>query len=379
MAKNSLKARIGAAAFTFRGYNITNLGRSAELLRHAVYGPTVERYLREAGDICASVVGRNVDLVDRVRREEETSLHTYDEAISLIAAMCLAHIRLLEEFFGIAYRDVRMAYGYSLGELTALVASGVYELQHAMRVPLSVAADCVAMAEGVTMGVLFSRGPVLDLNDVQRLCLRITAEGRGVIAMSAYLAPNPVLVLGQGPTIDRFSELMHDVFPDRVYLRKNNEHWPPMHTPLVWRRNINTRAGIMMHTLPGGMRKPDPPIFSLVTGKMDYTDTNARAIIYRWVDQPQRLWDAVYETLATGIKTVVHVGPDPNLIPATYQRLSDNVNAQLSGYSPSSLGLRAMAVARPWLTAVLPSRTALLRAPLVEHIILEDWLIEHQP
>ena len=36
----------------------------------------------------------------------------------------------------------------------------------------------------------------------------------------------------------------------------------------------------------------------------------------------------------------------------------------------------ARAVRRPWLTAVLPSRTALLRAPAVNHIILEDWLLE---
>jgi hypothetical protein len=35
----------------------------------------------------------------------------------------------------------------------------------------------------------------------------------------------------------------------------------------------------------------------------------------------------------------------------------------------------ARAVRRPWLTALLPSRTALLRAPTVEHIILEDWLL----
>jgi hypothetical protein len=32
---------------------------------------------------------------------------------------------------------------------------------------------------------------------------------------------------------------------------------------------------------------------------------------------------------------------------------------------------------RPWLSAVLPSRTALLRAPLINQIILEDWLLAH--
>src|SRR5436190_15867363 len=116
MPKNYLTGRIASAAFAFRGYNVTNLGRSHELLAHAVYGPTVEQYLREASEICSSVVGRNVDLVARVQRQEETSVETYDEAISLIAAMQLAQVRLLEEFFDIHYSDVPLAYGYSLGE-----------------------------------------------------------------------------------------------------------------------------------------------------------------------------------------------------------------------------------------------------------------------
>jgi [acyl-carrier-protein] S-malonyltransferase len=378
---NPLQERLASTAFAFRGYNVTNLGRSRELLAQQQYGPIVERYLTEVSQICHDVTGRQVDLPARVRRNEETTLDSYAEAISLIVAMSLAQIELLEKFFDAPYRQSRMAYGYSLGELTAITAGGVFALREVLKLPLTMADDCVALAEDVTMGVLFSRGPLLDLETVARLCLTINAEGEGVIGVSSHLAPNTVLLLGQGTTIDRFNQRMHDLFPARVYLRKNKDRWPPMHTPLVWERNINTRCGIMMHTLPGGMQKPEPPVFSLVTGKMDYNHANSRWIIYRWIDQPQRLWDAVYETLAAGIKTVIHVGPDPNLIPATYQRLSDNVSAQLTGYSPSSLGLRAMsaAAARPWLTAILPSRMALLRAPLVEHIILEDWLIENQP
>jgi [acyl-carrier-protein] S-malonyltransferase len=34
---------------------------------------------------------------------------------------------------------------------------------------------------------------------------------------------------------------------------------------------------------------------------------------------------------------------------------------------------------RPWLASVLPARASLLRAPFVEHIILEDWLLENAP
>jgi [acyl-carrier-protein] S-malonyltransferase len=185
-------------------------------------------------------------------------------------------------------------------------------------------------------------------------------------------------LLGQNGTIDRFSKQMHDVFPARVYLRKNSDKWPPVHTPLVWEKNIPNRVGVMANTMPGGFTRPMPPVFSLVTGKTSYNDYNAREILVKWVDHPQRLWDAVYETLSTGIESVIHVGPDPNLIPATFNRLRDNVQAQLTGSSLNKLGLRAMARAarRPWLTTLLPSRTALLRAPAVRHIILEDWLLE---
>ncbi len=377
MASNPLE-RLGYTAFAFRGYNTTNLGRTNELLAHPAYGRVVEQYLIDAGEVCADVVHQNVDLVDRVRRNEETKLETYHEALALIVGVELAQIRLLEEFFDIRLNRARMIFGYSLGELTAVIAAGVFEMQEALRLPLSVAADCVALAQNVTMGVLFSRGPLLDFEEAKRLCLKITAEGQGVIAISAFLAPNTVLLLGQNGTIDRFAELMHKVFPARVYLRKNRDPWPPVHTPLVWQRNIPNRVGVLAHTMRGGFTKPNPPVFSLVTGKTSYNDYNSREILNQWIDHPQRLWDAVYETLATGIETVIHVGPSPNLIPATYNRLRDNVQAQLSGNSFNRLGLRAMAsvARRPWLTALLPSRTALLRAPMVEHIVLEDWLLE---
>ena len=79
-----------------------------------------------------------------------------------------------------------------------------------------------------------------------------------------------------------------------------------------------------------------------------------------------------------GVDTVVHVGPEPNLIPATFRRISENVKAQISGASPKSLGLRAVStIWRPWLASWLSSKSALLRAPNVEHVILEDWLLEN--
>jgi [acyl-carrier-protein] S-malonyltransferase len=114
-----------------------------------------------------------------------------------------------------------------------------------------------------------------------------------------------------------------------------------------------------------------------VTGEASYGEHNSRELIHRWVDHPQRLWEIVYKVLADGIETVVHVGPNPNLLPATFRRLSSNIVTQTKG----SLRLRTFArfVRRPWLTRLLPSSAVLLRAPFVQQIILEDWLLEHAP
>jgi [acyl-carrier-protein] S-malonyltransferase len=75
------------------------------------------------------------------------------------------------------------------------------------------------------------------------------------------------------------------------------------------------------------------------------------------------------------------VGPEPNVIPATFTRLAENVRQQIDGRSLGSYGKRAMTgMARhPWLGPLLPARAALLRAPFVVQITLEDWLIEHAP
>jgi [acyl-carrier-protein] S-malonyltransferase len=365
------------AAFAFRGYNVTNLGRSAEMLAHRVYGPIVERHLRELSEIGSEALRDRVDLIERVRQRRESTLETFGEDICLIVAMELAQLEILERHFDVHWNRAKVCFGYSLGEVTALIAAGVYKAQHVLEPPLVMAKECAELARDCTMGVLFSRGPELSYDSVQRLCLEINAEGQGVIGISAFLSPNTMLLLGQGTTIDRFKQRMKERVSDQVHLRKNEHRWPPLHTPILWQCHLPNRAALQQHIMPGGFIEPKPPVISMVTGKPSYNDYNSRELLNKWVDHPQRLWDVVCETLAAGVETVIHVGPDPNLVPATFQRLSDNVTAQLRGRSPARLGRRAMSriVRRPWLSKVLSNRAILLRAPFVEQVNLEEWLL----
>lgn len=368
-----LKSRLSGAALAFRGYNVTNLGRSHELLAHPAYGTIVKTILDEASQVCAEVINRPVNLVERVQQRREAELDAYGEALALVVAMECAQLRLLSEFHGVDYHDARVSVGFSLGEISALVAGGVFEMTDALRVPLSMADDCAELAKDVTMAVVFSRGELISMEKVTEVCLHLNAENRGVIGVSAHLSPNSFLVIGTNDIVKRFKNHLSEILPHRIYLRVNDHRWPPMHTPIVWQRNVPNRSGVMLHTLPGGFTRPNPQVLSMVTGKLSYHDFNSREIIGRWIDHTQLLWDVVYELLLLGVETIVHIGPEPNIIPATFERLAANVEAQTSG----SRRMRALSavIRRPWLQSLLPRRVALLRAPLIHHVILEDWLL----
>ena len=99
MPKQSLTHRLPATALAFRGYNVTNLGRTGELLAHPALGPTVGRHLASASAVASDLLGRRVDLVADVRAERETTLETYGEALAFILAVEAAQLELLRERF----------------------------------------------------------------------------------------------------------------------------------------------------------------------------------------------------------------------------------------------------------------------------------------
>ncbi len=372
-----LAKQIDNAALAFRGYNVANLGRSAELLANAKYRPVILPYLVEASRVWAESSGREVDLVRRIDSAKETTLEEYAESIAIVMAIEQAQLRLLGEFHDIDFHQSKLSFGFSLGEIAALVAGGCFKLTDALRVPLSMAADSIELARDVTLGILFTRRDELLVDRVEHVLLEINNTGQGVIGISTYLSPNSVLVMGTGTTLEQLKKRLPDIATTGIHLRRNEHRWPPLHTPIVWEKDMTTRAARMLHTLPGGFVAPHPEVLSLVTGRTSYDDFNVREHMIHWIDHTQRLWDVVCEVLGLGIETILHVGPAPNIIPATFNRLAIDVEAQTKG----SRGMRALSavINRPWLSSMLPRRAALLRAPQIKQVILEDWLLEHAP
>lgn len=380
VTKADLTQHIETTALAFRGYDVANLGRSRELLEHSVYGAIVRSTLDQASEICSEVMHTRVDLADFIQAGEKTSLTTFPHDIATIVGMELAQLTLLEEIFEVPIRRSLMTYGYSIGELSALIFGGSYTLEDLLPVPIEMSHDCAELAADTTLGVLFTRGATLRTEDVERLCRAVSGEGNGLIGPSAYLSPNTALLLGQGGTLDRVEQVMADFIPEKVMLRRNPNQWPPLHSPLVWQRHIPNRTALMLYQLKGALTPPSPTVLSMVTGEASHNMVDSRDVLIRWTDHPQRLWDVIDETLSSGVECVIHVGPTPSLIAATFARLENNVIRQM-GQGNKYLhilgrGLASELNRHAWLTRLLPSKAALLRTPYISHVILEDWLLE---
>jgi len=366
--------QLSTTAFVFRGYNVTNMGRTPELLNHPRFGGYVARRLEQCGAIASDVLHRPIDLLGRVSRAEETNLDSYADAIALIMAAEMAQVDILEQEYDVHLASAQYLMGYSLGELTALVAGRCLSLEDALTIPLALSQDIAKLAPTCTLAVIFCRKKSLDAAKVHHLCQEINAEGNGLIGISSILSPNSLIVIGEHDTTTRLHAVLQERVADRVHLKKNPHKWPPMHTPIVWREHINSRASLLMSQMKSGFTAPEPPVLSLVTGACSYDDSNVRELICQWVDKPQHLWQAVYHTLCSGTQSLVHIGPEPNIVPATYSRLAENVQAQVK----ASLSTRALStlVYRPWLNALIGERAYLLRAPTIKQTNLEDWLLD---
>ena len=330
-----LARRIGTAAFAFRGYDVANLGRSPELLDHPAYGPVVAEVLDEASEVCSEAVGPGSTSPPGsgpARRRRWTASRRTSRRSSRWSC---AQVRLLEEFFEVPVRQARLSFGYSIGELSALIVGGVYALEQILPIPLAGAATAPSWPPTPRWASSSPEGPVLPTQDVERLCSAISSQGHGLIGPSAYLSPNTVLLLGQGDTLDRLEAAMGEFLPEqghrsgatRTTGRRCTRRWSGSGTSRTGRRWPST-------TSTGGCGSRRRRCSRASPARPATTSSNSRDLLIRWTDHPQRLWDVIYETLAAGIDLVVHVGPEPNLIPATFERLSNNVLKQMGSRAP---------------------------------------------
>ena len=270
-------------------------------LTHPAFGPIVRATLESASSLCSDALGEKVDLAARILAREPSELSTFVQDIGTVVGMQIAQVRILEEIFDIPVRQARLSFGHSIGELSALVLGGVYEMEQLLPVPLSLATDCAELTADTTMGILSVHGGTLQIEDVEHLCASISRHGSWADrAVDVSLA-----VPGASPWPARHAERCSSTRCVIFFRRASRcgagrTTGRRLHTPIVWERNIPNRTAMAMHHTGGGDRKPTPTVVSCATGTASYDEWNSRAILADWTDHPQRLWDVDGEHAGLG-------------------------------------------------------------------------------
>jgi [acyl-carrier-protein] S-malonyltransferase len=205
----------------------------------------------------------------------------------MIVAADLAQVELLEEFHGVRFREAKLAYGYSLGELSAVACAGVFTMAEVLTCRWPWQKTRRAGRERRDGNLVFPR-PGDRRNGREPVVSADHFGGHGTIAVSAILTPNTYLLLGQNDTIARFKSQMHEVLPDPAHIKINPERWPPLHTPIVRQKHIPDRAAVMMATTR--WTSAALPSCAVARHRRAQLRRLSRTRHLRdWIDHPQRL------------------------------------------------------------------------------------------
>jgi [acyl-carrier-protein] S-malonyltransferase len=189
------------------------------------------------------------------------------------------------------------AAGHSLGEYSALVASGALSLEDALRL---VRARGQAMQEAVPAGTGAMAAVMgLDPEKVEALC-RQAGNGE-VVSPANFNAPGQIVVAGHAAAVARVGELVTAEKGRAVPLKVS----APFHCALM-----APAARVVEEKLAGiGMAQPAFPIVANFDARPNQDGARAKELLVKQVDGAVR-WDASVRVMAEqGVTRALEIGP----------------------------------------------------------------------
>lgn len=273
-------------AFVFPGQGSQSVGMLAELSeRH----PSIRESFVEASD------GAGVDLWALSQWGPEEQLNRTEFTQPALLAASVAVWRLWRSLGG-AIPSVLA--GHSLGEYSALVATGALSLReaaHLVRIRGQLMQDAAPEGSGAMAAVL---GVEDDI--VREACAEVS--GSEVVVAANFNAPGQVVIGGHAAAVDRAGALLTRRGARKIARLAVSV---PSHTPLM--RDAANRLGEAMHGVD--WREPTLPVIQNVDAEVHDGIHAIRDALVRQLYLPVQ-WTACVETLsARGIVRAAECGP----------------------------------------------------------------------
>jgi [acyl-carrier-protein] S-malonyltransferase len=187
--------------------------------------------------------------------------------------------------------------GHSLGEYSALVASGALSLSDAVR---TVRARGRYMQEAVPVGTGAMAAVIgADLDAIQRIC----AEARQdqVCSIANFNAPNQTVIAGNTEAVDRAVELLSGVARKVVKLKVS----APFHCALM--KPAQDRLAVDLEGL--NFSEPAMPVITNVDARATTAPDELRDALVRQVSAPVRWVESMQLLVEQGVDTFIEAGP----------------------------------------------------------------------
>jgi len=234
------------------------------------------------------------DLVETLRTGSADQLRQTYVAQPAIFATSVAALRALER------AGVRPDYvaGHSLGEFTALVASGVVSFEAGLAL-VARRADAMQRAADANPGSMSS---VLGLSrEGVEMAVAKAAED-DVLAVANDNAPGNVVVSGQWPALERLPDAAKELGAKRVVpLNVGGAFHSPLMLPAV--------EAFTPHLATAPLADPAVPVVANATAEPHQTAAELRNLLARQLTGAVRWVESVRKLVALGVDTFVEVGP----------------------------------------------------------------------
>lgn len=270
-------------AFLFSGQGAQKLGMAKDLYDEF-------DIVRETFDQASQVLGYNLrELIDN----DETKLNETQYTQPAILTTSVAILRLLSEQ-GI---KLDLVAGLSLGEYSALVASGALDFAEAVAL---VAKRGQYMTEAAPTG---SGKMVAVMNTEAALIEEICEQAaeRGIVSPANYNTPAQIVIGGQAEAVDYAVELLKEAGVKRLIELKVSG---PFHTAIL--KPASEKLAKELEQVNFNSFKLE--LISNTTAKV-MKDSEVKELLTRQVMEPVRFYESIETMKALGVQRFIEVGP----------------------------------------------------------------------
>lgn len=213
-----------------------------------------------------------------------------------ITTVNLASFEVLKETVGEGFQNlVSFTAGHSLGEFSALYASGVLSLEDTL---------LVVKKRGELMGKASTEKPsgMYAIINLDRSILEeLLTQAEGLVIISNYNSPRQLVISGEEPALSQVAERAKSLGAKAVKLRVS----AGFHSPLM------AEAEREFAKFLEGVEFRDPviPFVSSVSAQAEREGAKIKELIMRQITSPVRWIEAVEFIYSQGVRDFVEVGP----------------------------------------------------------------------